>query len=91
MVAVLAQYKQDMLKPVNEQYIHDFSIVNEVPVITTFVPGLAEYLHKARVLLHDNTYKCIAEKEWIEWETITWLDDIDMRTSPHTYTGAAVY
>ncbi|RDX40183.1 hypothetical protein OH76DRAFT_1490502 [Lentinus brumalis] len=79
--AVLARYKQDMLKPVNEQYIHDFSIVNEVPVITTFVPGLAEYLHKARVLLHDNTYKCIAEKEWIEWETITWLDDIDMRVT----------
>ncbi|TFK94419.1 hypothetical protein K466DRAFT_593594 [Polyporus arcularius HHB13444] len=79
--AVLARYKQDLSKPVSERYIHDFSIVDEVPVITTFVPGLAEHLHKARVLLHDNTYKRIAGKEWIEWETVTWLDHIDMRVT----------
>ena len=54
-------------------------MIGEVPVITTFVPDLVNHLHKVRVLLHDNTYKQIAGKERIEWETVTWLDDMIYR------------
>ncbi|KAI0707244.1 hypothetical protein C8Q76DRAFT_860399 [Earliella scabrosa] len=77
----MAQGWKDQAKPVEERYIHDFSIVDDVPVITTFLPKLAERLHNARVLLHDNTYKRIAGKGYIEWETVIWCDDIDMRVT----------
>ncbi|TFK92534.1 hypothetical protein K466DRAFT_595192 [Polyporus arcularius HHB13444] len=77
--AVFHHFINEQKKPVQDRYIHDFSVADGRPVIVTFIPSLVERIHTAKATLHDCTYKRVAGSDIIEWETVIWLDDIDMR------------
>lgn len=70
---VLAQRLKDLKElPEEEHYIQEVISKDGIEMIICMHPALAQLIHTAQASLHDNTYKCIHDRDWKEWEVVIW-------------------
>lgn len=70
--AVMFRQQSDKTsQPKGRQYIHETKRGGDCEMVITMLPGLAERVHTATAIFHDNTYKRVGQ-DWKEWEIVIW-------------------
>lgn len=70
--------RQDNTLPTEERYIHTVRQDDDASIMVAMVPYLASFVHSARFLVCDFTFKRITG-DIDEWEVVMWMDDLSKR------------